>query len=88
MSKPFDIELFLQGVLTGSYATRQRHIRQAKIMQVATQKRFGRDNPWTWQFKHFKWFEQHYLKDSSVATRYYYRLTAHLIQSRLGKPTP
>lgn len=29
MSKPFDMELFLGGMLTGSHATRQRHLRQA-----------------------------------------------------------
>jgi hypothetical protein len=34
MSKPFDMEVFLAGVLTGSRATRQRHLRQAKIIQV------------------------------------------------------
>ncbi|MDU0537120.1 hypothetical protein Q8X06_33260, partial [Pseudomonas aeruginosa] len=34
MSKPFDMELFLSAVLTGSYATRHRHLRQAKIIQV------------------------------------------------------
>ena len=34
MSKPFDMELFLAGVLTGSHATRQRHVRQAKIIQT------------------------------------------------------
>lgn len=28
MSRPFDMELFLAAVLTGSYATRQRHLRQ------------------------------------------------------------
>jgi len=34
MSKPFDMELFLAGVLTGSQATRKRHLRQAKIIQA------------------------------------------------------
>lgn len=34
MSKPFDMELFLGGFLTGSYATRQRHLRQAKLIQA------------------------------------------------------
>ncbi|WP_437882853.1 hypothetical protein [Pseudomonas sp. LRF_L74] len=86
MSKPFDMELFLQGVLTGSHATRQRHIRQAKTMQAAIQKRFGRDNPWRWQLKHYRWFEQQYLKDRSASTRYYYQLTVRIIQSRSDKP--
>lgn len=34
MSKPFDMELFLAGVLTGSHATRLRHLRQARIIQA------------------------------------------------------
>ena len=34
MSKSFDIELFLAGVLIGSHATRQRHVRQARIIQA------------------------------------------------------
>lgn len=40
MSKPFDIELFLIGVLTGSNTTRQRHLRQAKVIQDAITKRW------------------------------------------------
>ncbi|RJX76301.1 hypothetical protein D3M70_23450 [Pseudomonas sp. LS-2] len=47
MSKPFDMELFLGGVLTGSHATRQRHLRQAKAIQTAIANRWQRDNPWT-----------------------------------------
>lgn len=35
MIRPFDLELFLVGVLTGSRATRQRHLRQAKTIQAA-----------------------------------------------------
>jgi hypothetical protein len=45
MSKPFDMELFLAGVLIGSHATRQRHVRQAKIIQVAIAERWQRENP-------------------------------------------
>jgi len=30
----FDMEVFMAGVLTGSHATRQRHVRQAKIIQA------------------------------------------------------
>jgi hypothetical protein len=48
MSKPFDIELFLIGVLTGSNTTRQRHLRQAKVIQDAITKRWQQDNPWCW----------------------------------------
>lgn len=45
MSKPFDMELFLDGVLTGSHATRQRHVRQARIIQAAIAERWQRDTP-------------------------------------------
>lgn len=33
MTKPFDMALFLSGVLTGSKVTQQRHLRQVRIMQ-------------------------------------------------------
>jgi len=85
VSKPFDMALFLGGVLNGSTATQQRHIRQARIMQAAIQQRWQRDNPWGWHFKHVRWFLVHHLKDRSEATRYYYRLTAQLISKRLGR---
>ena len=84
MSKPFDMALFLSGILNGSKATQQRHLRQARIMQVAIQQRWQRDNPWTWQLKHVRWFLTQLLKDHSDVTRYYYRLTALLIWKRLG----
>lgn len=86
MTKSFDMRLFLEAVLTGSHATRQRHIRQAQTIQKAIRKRFGRDNPWSWQLKHFRWFEEQHLKSRSAATRYYYQLTEWLIIKRLGKP--
>jgi len=53
MSKPFDMELFLAGVLTGSHATRQRHWRQAALstlkLQTAGSERHlgpGRESIW------------------------------------------
>lgn len=49
MSKPFDMELFLAGMLTGSHATRQRHLRQAKIIQAEISERWQRETPWAWQ---------------------------------------
>lgn len=52
MSKPFNMELFLPGVLTGSYATRQRHLRQAKIIQAEIAERWQLQTPWAWQKKH------------------------------------
>ncbi|EPJ9564379.1 hypothetical protein [Pseudomonas aeruginosa] len=84
MSKPFDMTLFLSGVLTGSSATQQRHLRQARIMQLAIQQRWKRDNPWTWQLKHVRWFLNEHLKNHSTASRYYYQLTVSLIGKRMA----
>ncbi|WP_245217814.1 hypothetical protein [Pseudomonas eucalypticola] len=86
MSRPFDMTLFLLGVLTGSKSTQQRHLRQAQVIQAAIKRRWHRDNPWTWQFKHFRWFFNQYLKGHSEASRYYYRLTALLIWKRIKGP--
>jgi len=83
MSKPFDMELFLAGVLTGSHATRQRHVRQAKIMQAEIAERWQRETPWGWQKKHVDWFLEHCISRRSEATRYYYVLTIRLITRRL-----
>jgi len=85
MSKPFDMELFLEGVLNGSYSTRQRHLRQAKAIQAAISDRWHKDNPWTWQQKHLAWFLNHHVKPHTESTRYYYLLTMHLLTLRLGK---
>ncbi|MGI4837307.1 MAG: hypothetical protein ACRYF9_06780 [Janthinobacterium lividum] len=83
MSKPFDMELFLTGVLTGSRATRQRHVRQAKTIQAAIAERWQRENPWSWQKKHVGWFLENRLSEHSQATRYYYVLTVRLLARRL-----
>jgi hypothetical protein len=83
MSKPFDMELFLAGVLTGSHATRQRHVRQAKIIQAEIAERWQRETPWGWQKKHVDWFLEHCISQRSEATRYYYVLTIRLITRRL-----
>lgn len=48
MSKPFDMELFLVGVLTGSHATRQRHLRQAALIHAEIANRWQRETPWAW----------------------------------------
>lgn len=85
MSKPFDMELFLASVLTGSHATRERHLRQAKAIQAAISNRWHRDNPWTWQQKHLDWFLNHHLNQHAESTRYYYLLTIHLLTLRIGK---
>ena len=84
MSKPFDIELFLAGVLTGSHATRQRHVRQAKIIQAEIAERWQRDTPWGWRRKHVAWFLEHRMSHRGEATRYYYILTVRLLARRLG----
>mgnify|MGYP007010098127 CR=1 FL=1 len=83
MSKPFDMELFLAGVLTGAHATRERHIRQAKVIQAEISKRWRRENPWTWQRKHILWFLDHRIERHAESTRYYYLLTIKLINRRL-----
>nr|WP_230138895.1 hypothetical protein [Pseudomonas sp. Bi130] len=85
MTKPFDMEPFLSGVLTGSHSTRTRHIRQAKIIQAAIVGRWRKDNPWRWQRKYLVWVLNHYLQNCKGSTRYYYRLTIQLIALRLGR---
>lgn len=86
MSKPFDMDLFLAGVLTGSHTTRQRHVRQAKIIQAEIAERWQRETPWAWQRKHLAWFLEHHLDRRSAATWYYYLLTVRLLTRRLEKP--
>ncbi|MFK7702948.1 hypothetical protein [Pseudomonas caspiana] len=85
MSTAFDMELFLVGVVTGSHTTRQRHIRQARAIQVAISNRWHRDNPWTWQRKHLAWFLNQHINRQAESTRYYYLLTMYLLTLRLGK---
>lgn len=85
MSKPFDMALFMSGVLNGSKATKQRHLRQSLAIQAAIQNRWQRDNPWSWKTKHIRWFIVHHLKNRSAYTRYYYQLTIQLIQKRLNR---
>lgn len=86
MSKPFDMALFLDGVLTGSHTTRQRHFRQARAIQMAIAKRWQRETPWAWQRKHLIWFLDDCLAGRSDATRYYHLLTVRLLAKRLEKP--
>ena len=86
MSKPFDMELFLAGVLSGSHATRQRHLLQAELIQISIAERWQRETPWAWQRKHVSWFLEHRLAGRCAATRYYYLLTMRLLARRLEKP--
>ena len=83
MTKPFDMELFLTGVLTGSHATRQRHLRQAESIQAAIAERWQIETPWGWKRKHLAWFLKHRVKHRGEGTRYYYLLTVRLITRRL-----
>ncbi|GLO03386.1 hypothetical protein PPUJ13061_32840 [Pseudomonas putida] len=85
MSKPFDMELFLAGMLTGSHATRQRHLRQAILIQTEIAKRWELKTPWAWRRKHVAWFLEQCLERRSKATRYYYLLTVRLLIRRLEK---
>ncbi|OOV99510.1 hypothetical protein [Pseudomonas sp. MF4836] len=85
MSKPFDMELFLAAVLTGSYATRQRHLRQAKLIQAEISERWQLETPWAWRRKHLTWFLEHRLAGQCAATRYYYLLTVRLLARRLER---
>ncbi|CAN7567911.1 hypothetical protein [Pseudomonas brassicacearum] len=85
MNKPFDMEIFLAGALTGAHATRERHIRQAKTIQAAISERWSRDNPWTWQRKHLVWFLNRHMNQHAESTRYYYLRTVHFLTLRLGK---
>lgn len=66
MTKPLDMSLLLSGVLSGSKATQQRQLTQAQIMQAVIQQQWQRDNPWTWQLKHFHWFFTRYLKTARL----------------------
>ncbi|WP_236176798.1 hypothetical protein [Pseudomonas qingdaonensis] len=86
MSKVFDMELFLAAVLTGSYATRRRHLRQAKLIQTEIAERWQLETPWAWQRKHVTWFLEHRLAGRRAATHYYYLLTVRLLTRRLEKP--
>lgn len=86
MSKPFDMELFLAGVLSGSHATRQRHLRQATLIQAEIAKRWQRKTPWAWQRKHLAWLLEHCLNGRDETTRYYYLLTIRLLARRLEMP--
>ncbi|WP_080516457.1 hypothetical protein [Pseudomonas putida] len=85
MSRPFDMELFLAAVLSGSHATRQRHVRQAKIIQAEIAERWQRETPRAWQRKHVVWFLKHRISQHSEATRYYYGLTIRLLARCLKK---
>ena len=85
MTKAFDMEVFLAGILTGSHATQQRHLRQAKLIHAAIAERWQCETPWGWKRKYLAWFLQHLVNQRSEDTRYYYLLTVRLITMRLEK---
>lgn len=86
MSKPFDMALFMAGILTGAYATRQRHLRQAQYICAEISERWQLESPWAWRRKHLLWFLENRLARRCKATRYYYLLTVRLLVRRLDKP--
>jgi len=75
----------MASVLTGSHATRKRHLRQAKAIQAAIANRWHRENPWTWQQKHLEWFLTMQTHQNAQTTRSYYLRTARLVVARLGR---
>ena len=81
------VRIFLDGVLTGSPKSRERHLMQAELIQSAIEQRWKRPHPQRWQAKHVRWFLQEQLKEASPETRYRYWLTTRLLIKRLDKTT-
>ena len=77
-----DMHLFLRDVLSGSPASRDRHLRQAKIIQNAINQRWGIANPYRWQVKHLRWFLKEHCAELAPVSRYRYWLTIALIARR------
>jgi len=85
MIRQFDMSLFMCGVLSGSPASRRRHISQAKVMQTAIAKRWQNATPWEWKLKHVQWFLNVFLINRAPSTHYRYVLTTKLILKRMEK---
>ncbi|MNG81588.1 hypothetical protein D3C76_231360 [compost metagenome] len=85
MIRQFDMSLFLSGVLSGSPASRRRHISQANVMQTAIAKRWQNATPWEWKLKHVQWFLNVFLINRAPITHYRYVLTTKLILKRMEK---
>ena len=77
-----DMNLFLRDVLTGAKASRQRHLRQAALIQQAIDQHWGLANPHRWQAKHLRWFLEEHSAALSPASRYRYWLTIVLLARR------
>lgn len=84
MKPSYDMELFLTAVLKGAHTTRRRHINQARLIQVAIQQRWQRDNPWRWQLKHLQWFMREHLAEQAPHSRYYYGIRDYSKLSTTG----
>lgn len=80
-----NMQLYLGGVLKGAHQTRQRHLMQADVIQLAIETRWKRDHPERWQVKHLRWFLHEQLKTASPDTRYRYWLTTRVLVQRLNK---
>jgi hypothetical protein len=66
MKSEFDMAVFLNPVLKGAHATRQRHIRQAERMHESIGERWGCATPWSWREKHVRWFLEHSLRCAAL----------------------
>lgn len=77
-----DMHLFLRDVLSGSPSSRDRHLRQARIIQNAINERWGIANPHRWQVKHLRWFLEEHCAELAPPSRYRYWLTVALIARR------
>ena len=77
-----DMHLFLRDVLSGSPASRDRHLRQARIIQNAINQCWGIANPYRWQVKHLRWFLNEHCPELAPVSRYRYWLTVALIARR------
>ncbi len=49
MREPFDMELFLAGIMSGANATKKRHVHQAAIIQQEIKKHWKECTPWRWK---------------------------------------
>ncbi len=65
-----DMHIFLRDVLSGSPASRNRHLRQARIIQNSIDVRWGIANPHCWQVKHLRWFRKEHCVELAPASRY------------------
>lgn len=82
---PFDMKLFLTGVLTGLQATRNAICDRLRLSMLQSQHAGSEKRPGLGKESSFAWFLDHHLDRRSEATRYYYKLTIRLLARRLEK---